>query len=260
MGMIMDDHTYTREKEDAMEVTAEGSLALFRTSYRRSLPRAVADLFNHPLRCGTAILIKNNISHHEVPTPSLNSIKTTIISVHFANIPPPPPSLLLFMLPAASDLLTDLTTLLSINNSSILSGDFNSPHIRWGSHTNSYTVINLLNFSVRTGFEIIAPSTPTRYGLNSSSVIDPTILNNFHCTYDITSISELSSYHNPVLLNFNVNYITLNIPLKFPPTGKPLPNSFLQITPLFPSNIDNSNDLETAVDNLTTNHRLQSCF
>ncbi|GIY90117.1 hypothetical protein CEXT_154201 [Caerostris extrusa] len=49
---------------------------------------------------------------------------------------------------------------------------------------------------------------------NSSSVIDLTILNNFHYTYDIASISELSSDHNPVLLNFNVNYITLNIPLK----------------------------------------------
>ncbi|GIY98229.1 hypothetical protein CEXT_74091 [Caerostris extrusa] len=39
------------------------------------------------------------------------------------------------------------------------------------------------------------------------TAIDLIILNNFHYTYNIASISELSSDHNPILLNFNVDYI-----------------------------------------------------
>ncbi|GIX84918.1 hypothetical protein CEXT_107011 [Caerostris extrusa] len=39
---------------------------------------------------------------------------------------------------------------------------------------------------------------------------------------------------------------------KFPPTGKPYQTAFSDHS-LFPSNIDNNNYLETAVDNLTTN-------
>ncbi|GIX77129.1 putative RNA-directed DNA polymerase from transposon X-element [Caerostris extrusa] len=182
----------------------------------------------NPVSGGTAILIKNNIFHHEVPTPSVKSIKTTIISVHFANIPPT--TIASINVPCritTSDL--SLISLLSYPSTTVQFSPATSTLII----SNSYTGINLLNFSVRTGFEIIAPSTPTRYGLNFSSVGDLTILNNFHYTYDITSISELSSDHNPVLLNFNVNYITLNIPLKFPPTGKPLPNSFLRSLPCF---------------------------
>ncbi|GIX74035.1 uncharacterized protein CEXT_573451 [Caerostris extrusa] len=41
--------------------------------------------------------------------------------------------------------------------------------------------------------------------------------------------------------------------LKLSTNWKTFTKQLSQITPLFPSNIDNSNDLETAVDNLTTN-------
>ncbi|GIX69043.1 hypothetical protein CEXT_677461 [Caerostris extrusa] len=71
---------------------------------------------------------------------------------------------------------------------------------------------------------------PTRYGLGSSSLL---ISRSYaSITQDITSISDLSSNHNPVSSQFNANYITLNIPLNLPPTGKPLPTLSQIIFPI----------------------------
>ncbi|GFY01649.1 probable RNA-directed DNA polymerase from transposon BS [Trichonephila clavipes] len=49
---------------------------------------------------------------------------------------------------------------------------------------------------------------PTRYGTHSSNTLDIALINNFNFPYDITSISDLSSDHNPVLLNFSLCNIT----------------------------------------------------
>ncbi|GFU80871.1 RNA-directed DNA polymerase from mobile element jockey [Trichonephila clavipes] len=48
----------------------------------------------------------------------------------------------------------------------------------------------------------------TRYGPNSSNTLDIALINNFNFPYDITSISDLSSDHNLVLLNFSLCNIT----------------------------------------------------
>ncbi|GFX11749.1 hypothetical protein TNCV_4340941 [Trichonephila clavipes] len=49
---------------------------------------------------------------------------------------------------------------------------------------------------------------PTRYGPNSSNTLDIALISNFNFPYDITSISDLSSDPNPVLLNFSLCNIT----------------------------------------------------
>ncbi|GFU31243.1 probable RNA-directed DNA polymerase from transposon X-element [Trichonephila clavipes] len=49
---------------------------------------------------------------------------------------------------------------------------------------------------------------PTRYGTHSSNTLDIALINNFNFPYDITSISDLSSDHNPVILNFSLCNIT----------------------------------------------------
>ncbi|GFS49294.1 putative RNA-directed DNA polymerase from transposon X-element [Trichonephila clavipes] len=53
--------------------------------------------------------------------------------------------------------------------------------------------------------EIAFPDTSTRFGHNSSNTLDFTLINNFQYPYTILSIPELSSDHNPVILNFSFN-------------------------------------------------------
>ncbi|GFW59839.1 hypothetical protein TNCV_2917211 [Trichonephila clavipes] len=48
------------------------------------------------------------------------------------------------------------------------------------------------------------PKSPTRYGYNSSNTLDFAIISNFNYPYNIVSINDLSSDHNPVMLNFNI--------------------------------------------------------
>ncbi|GFS85353.1 hypothetical protein TNCV_75801 [Trichonephila clavipes] len=45
---------------------------------------------------------------------------------------------------------------------------------------------------------------PTRYEPNSSNNLDIGLINNFNFPCDVNSISDLSSDHNPVFLNFSV--------------------------------------------------------
>ncbi|GIX79135.1 hypothetical protein CEXT_263421 [Caerostris extrusa] len=96
-----------------------------------------------------------------------------------------------------------------------------------GCNTNNYAGILLYNSLFALALKLLPVPPPTRFGRNSSSIIDLTILNNFHYTYNIGSISELSSDPNPILLNFN-------------------------ITPLIPTLIENNDDLEKSVATLTT--------
>ncbi|GBM76726.1 hypothetical protein AVEN_10939-1, partial [Araneus ventricosus] len=50
--------------------------------------------------------------------------------------------------------------------------------------------------------------TPTRYGNYSASFIDLTITKNFLYPYDLSSDPEMSSDHNPIIINFYFNYHT----------------------------------------------------
>ncbi|GBM44446.1 hypothetical protein AVEN_187786-1 [Araneus ventricosus] len=58
------------------------------------------------------------------------------------------------------------------------------------------------------------PPPPTRFGDNSASIIDLAIAKTFLFPYKIHSLPELSSDHNPVLLNFFLNYSIPNYPGK----------------------------------------------
>ncbi|GBN98671.1 putative RNA-directed DNA polymerase from transposon X-element [Araneus ventricosus] len=87
-------------------------------------------------------------------------------------------------------------------------GDFNAHNIKWGSHKTTTRGKHLKSFAEKAGLDIIAPPTPTRYGQFSASFIDLAITKNFLYPYDINSVPELSSDHNPVIINFYFNYRT----------------------------------------------------
>ncbi|GFX69701.1 probable RNA-directed DNA polymerase from transposon X-element [Trichonephila clavipes] len=156
---------------------------------------------NGPARGGTLIFIKSSIPHFNSPTlhhveattvtltpPNTNHISITSIYV------PPRSDNLLFPL--------DLETILQINSNCVILGDFNATHNSWNCSNNSTRDIQLKNFADITNLEIAFPNTPTRYGCNSSNTLDFALISNFNFPYNIESISELSSDHNPVMLSF----------------------------------------------------------
>ncbi|GFX13805.1 probable RNA-directed DNA polymerase from transposon X-element [Trichonephila clavipes] len=83
-------------------------------------------------------------------------------------------------------------------------GNFNATHNSWNCSNNSTRGIQLKNFADTRNLEITFPNTPTRYGYNSSNTLDFALISNFNFPYNIESISELSSDHNPVMLSFTL--------------------------------------------------------
>ncbi|GIZ00989.1 RNA-directed DNA polymerase from mobile element jockey [Caerostris extrusa] len=65
---------------------------------------------------------------------------------------------------------------------------------------------NLINFCNNTFTELIAPTTPTRFGFNSASTIDLALIKNFFYPFEIFSLPELKSDHNLIKIAFKFNY------------------------------------------------------
>ncbi|GFY38243.1 putative RNA-directed DNA polymerase from transposon X-element [Trichonephila inaurata madagascariensis] len=84
----------------------------------------------------------------------------------------------------------------------ILVGDFNAKHTSWGFPYSDTRGNRLYRYIVSNSIDVFAPSTPTRFGTASASIIDYALIKNLNwpCTIDL--ISELSSDHNPVKLHF----------------------------------------------------------
>ncbi|GFX93114.1 RNA-directed DNA polymerase from mobile element jockey [Trichonephila clavipes] len=93
---------------------------------------------------------------------------------------------------------------LTANSNCVIFGDFNAIHSAWNCSKNSPRGIRLKYFTDDNNLEIAFPNSPTRYGYNSSNTLDFAIISNFNYPYNIVSINDLSSDHNPVMLNFNI--------------------------------------------------------
>ncbi|GFX89673.1 probable RNA-directed DNA polymerase from transposon X-element [Trichonephila clavipes] len=160
---------------------------------------------NGPTRGGTLIFIKKvhtiphfnspTLHHVEATTVTLTPPNTNHISITSIYVPPRSDNLLFTL---------DLETILQICSNCVIVGDFNATHNSWNCSNNSTRGIQLKNFADTTNPEIAFPNTPTRYRYNFSNTLDFALISNFNFPYNIESISELSSDHNPVMLSFTL--------------------------------------------------------
>ncbi|GFT85055.1 RNA-directed DNA polymerase from mobile element jockey [Trichonephila clavipes] len=105
---------------------------------------------------------------------------------------------------------SDVSALVDLTNESawcclfatILVGDLNAKHTSWGCPVNDARGNRLYRYVVNSGIDVIAPPTPTRFGTASATIIDYALMKNLNWPCTIDSISELSSDHNPIKLNF----------------------------------------------------------
>ncbi|GFS80865.1 probable RNA-directed DNA polymerase from transposon X-element [Trichonephila clavipes] len=100
---------------------------------------------------------------------------------------------------------TDVEALFRLGGASIICGDFNAHHISWGCQRNDNRGNIIKNLIDNTDTQIVAPTTPTRFGHNSASIIDFALTRNIHWLSQVESIAELSSDHNPLIISFDTN-------------------------------------------------------
>ncbi|GFU96859.1 RNA-directed DNA polymerase from mobile element jockey [Trichonephila clavipes] len=149
--------------------------------------------------------LKSSLSHHHTPTPGTAEATSVTLTPPNGN---PLPITSIYVSPTTSyqHLHTDLETIFGLGQVSIVYGDYNAHHTHWGGQLkiNQRGVI-IKNLIDNTNTQILAPSTPTRFGYNSTSVIDFALTRNLLWHSQVESIAETSSDHNPILISFDTN-------------------------------------------------------
>ncbi|GBN08905.1 RNA-directed DNA polymerase from mobile element jockey, partial [Araneus ventricosus] len=202
---------------------------------------------------GTAIFVKNSIPHHELIPPTLHYVEASVVVLDLNNSEKI--TLTSIYVPPSSDprfYTLDIEKLFQISSNQIVCGDYNAHHISWGCTNNNTRGLTLMNFVNNAGLEILSPSTPTRFGNHSASTIDLAIVREFLYPYDIISLPELSSDHNPVLLNFYFKYSIPSINGKTKTNWNKFRNQINSADNLNNFNTNSTTDLDLLVEKFET--------
>lgn len=216
-------------------------------TYRNDIPPKKGS----PPHGGTAVLVHRRIVHEPVYlNTSLQStsikIKLPLAEILISSIYKPPKTLLT---------TADLDTLTKSAGWFIAAGDYNSKHPLWYSRIANPAGTILNNHISTNDYQIIAPDSPTFFP--SSSLFKPDVLDialaRTPYQINITNLSELSSDHNPILLEVSNSPVTSSPPVR----GKNinwikysniLDKSILDINPI----TSNKNDIDKSLQDFTT--------
>ncbi|GFS47539.1 RNA-directed DNA polymerase from mobile element jockey [Trichonephila clavipes] len=106
-----------------------------------------------------------------------------------------------------------------------------------------------------TNLYIAYPESQTRFGINSANTLDIAVIRNFYYPYTINSLHDLSSDHNPVLLNFTLK-LKKDIPnpravhTNWPLFSKQL-NTKLSLINYHPNSIKSGTDIDQKISEFT---------
>lgn len=111
---------------------------------------------------GTAIYVRNGLSHYEVKDINVSALEHTTIIIKIDDIKLQISSAYVNLgLPFPSD---DITNILNKNNKSLLAGDLNAHHTSWNCYNTNPRGTALLNVIRNNNFKLITPP-PTRTSL-----------------------------------------------------------------------------------------------
>ena len=149
---------------------------------------------------GTAIYVRKHLPHHRVVTPPLTSLEASIVCTHTTrgdiNL------VAAYRQPRKNLHHNDLHSVMEMNNTpTILAGDLNSKNTGWDCRTTNVNGRLLQSYIDRTATQIRAPSTPTFFGaIGEPDILDIALVRGVDLTEDPVVLNELSSDHNPLLL------------------------------------------------------------
>ncbi|KAL4143249.1 hypothetical protein QTP88_005604 [Uroleucon formosanum] len=191
--------------ELAKHAVSEGTKAVTKTD----LP----SVRGSPAHGGTAVLVNRRIVHHHTSLRTDLQSTSVIIKLQDTEI------LITAVYKPLNQILVpiDLDTLTQTSDWSISAGDLNSKHPLWHSRTTNTAGSTLYNHVQRSDYAVMAPSTPTYHPYNNSfrpDVLDIALIK-IPMSVEITNINDLSSDHNPILLEVHSTPIA-----SYPPSAK----------------------------------------
>lgn len=214
------------------------------------VPGYVAYRTDHPdgsAHGGTAILVRQRISHHPLPSTPTESLQSTSISV---NCFPSPLALSAVYCPPNKRLtyVQMLSHFQSLGPHFVSGGDYNAKHPRWGSrlaNPRGRILQNLMNIH---RYNFISPDSYTYWPADNSRL--PDLLDFFVTSglgqihFSCSALTDLSSDHSPVTLTLQLQPITQTTP----PSLTPGPMDWDMFKSLLDSRINLNVPLKTPSD------------
>lgn len=157
---------------------------------------------------GTAVIIKSNIDHQELPEPELDQAEANGIIVNLQS--GEQLKIYSFYSPGARRLIADdLDMIMEQEGPLLVAGDFNSKHPTWNSRTTNRNGKTLRRHADDHDYEVIGPQDPTHYSApHRPDVIDLVLMKNINYYFDLDVIHDLDSDHNPVILKLGNDTVT----------------------------------------------------
>lgn len=163
---------------------------------------------------GTAVMIKNGISHNEVQLPAFQRLEATAVSIDTKN--GPLNLISAYNKPNSKLINAELDSIFHLGTSTIIAGDLNAKSPNWNSKVTNQTGQLLQDYAARENIAVMGPDQPTHfpYGRPNSSgdVLDIVVFKNFNHPIMLTSVPALTSDHNPVLLQIGTDVTHLAPP------------------------------------------------
>lgn len=149
---------------------------------------------------GTAILVKKGIKHGELPSCKQENIESTGILLQTKNGNFNIYSV--YKAPNKEMLETDIQAMFMDNKATIAAGDFNAKHINWNSRITNTNGRKLQDIANKHNLLIKGPTEATHICTNtaSSDVLDILLMKNVAHRVEIKTTADLSSDHNPVMV------------------------------------------------------------
>lgn len=163
---------------------------------------------------GVAILVRRGVTHHEIVLPLLSSLEATAIVVQTEA----GPLRIISAYKSPKTLLSaaDLDLIFSDPIPTLLAGDLNSKHPAWNSRLTNASGRILFRHATRAAYLIMGPDAPTHYSDagHRPDVLDIALAQNISCTVSLHVIQELTSDHNPVILEYGNEVVEEQAPPK----------------------------------------------
>lgn len=211
---------------------------------------------------GVAIVVRSDIAHSLGKNPVTKTIETIQINVNTrqgrsirviaAYHPGSNKNMKYF--------LSDLATLTSYKSSTIICGDFNARNRAWNCVSTNSAGKTLFDHIQRGIFTIHHPNTPTFYSADSSrspSTLDIILSNNLHEISDLTTLTDLSSDHLPVLFKiknskpiFRPQNIIFNYAAADWNLFKDYVNNHLNISHINHTNVSSTSEIDSMITHL----------
>lgn len=176
-------------------------------TYKNDLPPARGS----PAHGGTAVLIHRRIVHKHVTLNTTIQSSTVLIQLDGQEV-----LVSAVYKPPGTTLTTnDLDKLTHSGQWQISAGDFNAKHPLWYSHSTNTAGKTLYEHVQHSDYTITAPTTPTHFPTNQRyrpDILDLALVRVPYPTH-ITNLNELSSDHNPILLEIQCTPISSSPPI-----------------------------------------------